>query len=108
MITDIQARTEQEFGAWFQAQGMITEFILYTGYVQQRLGRLSDAYAPGDFYSICNICHSELGRAPAKLEEMLAPDVLTVSVHRHAWAGFTPAQQDQYRSLLHTRGIQLC
>lgn len=104
LIHTVEQQTAQPFNQWFQDQGMITEFILYTGYVQSQQD-LNTVYAPGDFYKICNICHSELGRADDKLEEMLDPATLTVSVHRRAWAQFTHNQQTAYLNLLKLKGI---
>lgn len=104
MIPVIEQQTGQEFNSWFQEQGMITEFILYTGYVQSQHD-LNTVYAPGDFYKICNICHSELARANDKLTDMQDPDTLTVSVHRRAWAQFTAEQQLKYLSLLESKGV---
>lgn len=106
MLREVESRTEQPFAEWFQKTGMVTEFILYSGYVQYRFGNLGFLYT-NDYqtYKICNICHSEVESFDRKFQEMLDPDILTVSVHRNAWSKLTDDQKNLYRNLLIKFGV---
>ena len=107
MIQEVETRTQQSFAEWFQQQGMVTEFILYSGYVQYRDGSLDKMYTRNvaNNYSPCNVCHSEVVSFDRKFLEMQQPNTLTVSVHRHAWTQLSELQKDAYRKLLWISGI---
>lgn len=106
MISDIENQTKQSFPEWFQAQGMLTEFILYSGFVYQQFGC---------FDSIYNVVQCEIAPvniAGYQIHEFrerfkLMSTANSVSVHRGAWAQLTPVQKQQYTDFLHSRGIQL-
>lgn len=104
MIQDIEHRTKVDFAEWFQAQGCVTEFMLYTGYLQSK--NLLDILYNTDVSVIspCNVCHSEVAAWDRKFAEMA--QATTVSVHRNAWTQLTPAQQKQYTDFLQTKDIQ--
>lgn len=106
MIQEVETLTNCAFGKWFQDQGMITEFILYSGYVLHKFGSYSDMYDTESRISIvpCNLCHSEVASFDRKFAEMSVTD--TVSVHRRAWSQLTSEQQDQYTNFLKSRGIE--
>jgi hypothetical protein len=105
MIADITARVNQDFPSWFQQQEMLTEFILYSGYMEYAHGLLTEicsippARKP---YLVCNICHNDLDQVDEKLHYMSAADsdLLSVSVHRWAWLKFSSKQKDLYRNVL--------
>jgi hypothetical protein len=103
MITEIQYRTGESFIPWFQAQGRLTEFILYSGYVaackSQVYNQQDNAIVP------VNVCHSETGIFDIKLEQMNNSNPLTVGIHRRAWNTITSEQQQQYRDFLIRRGL---
>ena len=105
MIADIEQRTSQSFPAWFQAQGEVTEFILYSGYLEsaQAIDLLYNTQSSRLF--ACNICHSEVESFDRKFQEMQIS--LTTSIHRNAWSRLSPEQQQQYQTLLGQRGITL-
>ena len=105
MIQDIESRTGIDFAKWFQAQGKVTEFMLYTGYLQSR-NLLSTLYNTDDVPLVtpCNICHSEVAAWDRKFNNM--SQSITVSVHRNAWSQLNPTQQQQYRDFLQLRGIK--
>jgi len=107
LIKEVESRTGQKFADWFQDAGMVTEFILYSGYIQYLDGTLDKRYQQGfkNMYKCCNVCHSEVDMFDRKLQEMAADDKLTVSVHRRAWQQLTPSQQQQFRNLLIHKGI---
>ena len=105
MMVDIEQRTGQSFPTWFQQQGSVTEFILYSGY-------LESAHATDLLYDTnkcmllpCNLCHSEVAAFDRKFREM--QHSLTVSIHRNAWTVLSSDQQQQYRAFLLQRGITL-
>lgn len=104
MVAYIENKVKESFVEWFQAQGMLTEFILYSGWIEYRHG-LNVCYSSNSFFTVCNICHSEVGIANSKLSSMKDPGMLTVSIHRNAWTQFTEVQKQTYRDFLKSRGI---
>lgn len=103
MIADIETHTSTAFPEWFQAQGMLTEFILYSGYIHLQ-GGFSKLYNTDTCEVIpVNICHSEVAAFDRKFKDM--QNSVTVSVHRNAWTELTVEQQQQYRHFLIDRGI---
>lgn len=107
LIADVTAGTNQLFTEWFQDQGMLTEFLLYSGYVVKIAGSLDPMYTKhNNLGGIVNVCHSEVGSWDQKFTEMQQPETLTVSVHRNAWIQITTDQQQQYLNFLHKQGIK--
>jgi hypothetical protein len=105
MIDWIENHTQQDFAEWFQAQGMLTEFILYSGWIYYNHGSLDHVYdVSRTQISPCNLCHSEIHAVDQKFAKMRLAD--TVSIHRNAWTQLTRTQQAQYTHLLRDRGIQ--
>jgi len=109
MIKWLESHTQQSFVEWFQNQGMLTEFILYSGWIQYKFGNFNKIYniteRPINSNIIpCNLCHSEVASFDRKFKEMA--NATTVSIHRRAWTQLTPAQQTQYTDFLASRGIQ--
>ena len=104
MITDIEYRTGIDFAEWFQTQGRVTEFMLYTGYLQSK--NLIDSLYNKSKSTIkpCNVCHSEVAVWDKKFADM--KQATTVSVHRNAWSRLNLTQQQQYRDFLKLRGIK--
>jgi hypothetical protein len=103
MIADIERRVQQPFTDWFHAQGMITEFVLYSGFLQSQ-GHLDQLYNTNINGIKCNnLCHSEVSQFETKFRTM--PSSHTVSVHRGAWSQLTADQQQRYRDFLRSRGI---
>ena len=105
MISDITKLTGEKFAEWFQMQGKLTEFILYSGYVLYCDDTLDLMYSNNTHYRVCNICHSEVAQFNTKLVEMQTPNTLTVSVHRNCWSQLTTDQRVAYIALLQARGI---
>ena len=105
MIAEVELRTGQDFTDYFQQQGMLTEFILYSGYVWYRDCTFNRRYHPQSRIHPANLCHSETGMFDSKFNTMCQPETLTVSVHRNAWTQLTKQQQQKYHELLITRGI---
>ena len=84
---------------------MLTEFILYSGWIQYKFGNFDTIYNTNNSNLIpCNVCHSEVALFDRKFKAMA--DATTVSVHRRAWTKLTPLQQTQYTDFLASRGIQ--
>lgn len=101
MIAEVTYRAGKSFPLWFQEQGMLTEFMLYSGYVQYKFGSLDNfVNSTNQLGGIVNVCHSEVARFDAKFAEMKNPDTLTVSIHRNAWNQLTPEQRNQYQNFL--------
>jgi len=105
MIAWIETHTQKSFANWFQQQGMLTEFILYSAWIQFRTGSLNTIYRTESTDIVpANICHSETARFEQKIAEMVG--ATTVSIHRNAWSQLTADQQQQYEKFLLSRGIQ--
>jgi hypothetical protein len=105
MIAEVERRTGQVFGNYFQQQGRLTEFILYSGYVWYRDQSFDRRYHSQSNIYPANLCHSETGIFDSKFNTMRQPDTLTVSIHRNAWTQLTEQQQQKYHELLIARGI---
>ena len=107
VIKEVELRTGKIFAEWFQEIGMITEFILYSGYIQYRDGSLDQTYSRTavNRYHTCNVCHSDVELFDQKYQQMKNPDTLTVSIHRNAWTKLTGLQKQAYRNLLLISGI---
>ena len=104
MINWIEATTGQNFLVWFQEQGMLTEFILYTGWIVRVNGNLdSISNQQNTFGKICNICHSEVAIFESKFQDMQT--ATTVSIHRRAWSQLSDDQRNEYRNFLISRNI---
>jgi hypothetical protein len=96
MVAETTVRTRQSFPVWFQAQGRLTEFVLYSGYVQYRYQSLDSLYCPDTAVYPVNICHSEVDAFDRKIAEMQHPTTTSVSIHRRAWARLTAEQRTQF------------
>ena len=107
MIAEITLRTRSPFPTWFQQQGMVTEFILYSGFVKFLCGNLEVMYdRQNKLGGIVNVSHDETVHWLTKINQMNNRNTLTVSVHRGAWARLTAQQRQEYRDLLLHRGIE--
>jgi hypothetical protein len=105
MVAWIEQHTKQDFVTWFQDQGMLTEFILYSGWIQYCHGTFNPLYSVSKSIMVpCNLCHSEVDSFDRKFKVMQSAD--TVSIHRRAWTQLTSAQQTQYTEFLASRGIK--
>jgi hypothetical protein len=105
LIADIEKITSINFVEWFQSYGRLTEFILYSGYVQFKHGSFNTLYSSIGKIQPNNICHSEVKQFDNKLDTAAKTNIHTISIHRNAWSQLTPEQQQQYRDLLIQRGI---
>ena len=99
MIADIESRTKHMFVEWFQQQGLLTEFLLYSGWIERTQG--IDNVVSENKISVCNLCHSEVAMADKKLEQMQQSH--TVSIHRHAWIELTDQQRKIFSDLITER-----
>ena len=95
--------TNADFAEWFQTQGMLTEFMLYSGYLQYK--NLTHSLYDTDTSVIfpCNVCHSEVVAWNRKYCDM--KNATAVSVHRKAWSQLTDQQQQQYRDFLKSKEL---
>jgi hypothetical protein len=105
MIADTTFRVGKSFPRWFQIQGKLTEFLLYSGYLQYRFGGPETFYTAAGKWKPVNIAHNEVERFDDKLKSMQEPDTLTVSIHRDAWKALTEDQRQQFQFLLIDRGV---
>lgn len=100
MIAEIMLRTRTSFPQWFQAQGMLTEFILYSAFVQYSAGSLESLYSAEPCLHPVNLCHSEVQQFAAKFLQMQSPETTSVSIHRNAWQQLDEESRNLYRNLL--------
>ncbi len=105
MIAETTFRVKQKFPLWFQGKGRITEFMLYSGYLQYRFGGFETFYNPECSFGVVNVCHTQVEQYERKLEEMKNNNPLTVSVHRKAWAQLNEDQKQAYQYFLIDRQI---
>lgn len=105
MVAWIEQHTGQDFVTWFQAQGMLTEFMLYSGWIQKQYSNFDALYdvTKTDIHP-SNLCHSEVASFDRKFAEMQSTD--TVSIHRRAWSQLTVEQQTKYTDFLKSRGVE--
>ena len=99
----VQATAAPTLASRFQLQGVLTEFILYSGFVLFRDQELTKLYSTNNVLRPVNVCHSEVEMFNQKLA--LMQEATTVSVHRDAWAQLTDQHKDQFRYFLVDRGI---
>ena len=106
MIADIENRTSQHFPDWFQQQGMLTEFVLYSGYVQHKYQSIDNMYLGINKHKICNnTCHSEVELFDKNLQRAKDQSSLTMGVHRNAWSQLSTSQQQNYVVYLQSLGL---
>jgi hypothetical protein len=107
MIAEITIRTKTSFPYWFQQQGMLTEFILYSGFVQFLYGELNVLYSDKNKLGTqVNVSHDEVDQWNQKFFQMTRLNTFSVSVHRTAWKNMLTQQRQEYRDLLLQRGIE--
>ena len=107
MIAEITIRTKTSFPYWFQQQGMLTEFILYSGFVQFLYGELNVLYSDKNKLGTqVNVSHDEVDQWNQKFFQMTRLNTFSVSVHRTAWKNMSTQQRQEYRDLLLQRGIE--
>jgi hypothetical protein len=105
LIADTTIKTRESFPTWFQRQGVLTEFMLYSGFCQFKYGSLDTFYSKQNTVGhVVNLCHSETEHFDSKFRTMQDPHTLTVSIHRNAWTRLTDAQRTAYRMFLIDRG----
>jgi hypothetical protein len=106
MIIDIEQKVGQSFATWFQQQGMLTEFVLYSTYVQYKNKDIKQVYLDTNQRSLCNnICHSEVDKFDHKLDLAKSQNPLTIGIHRRAWSQISQPQQKRYVEYLISRGL---
>lgn len=105
MIADTTRQVKQPFPVWFQTQGMLTEFLLYSGYVEKCNGLWNKCYSDVAAFQPVNICHSEVESFDRKSEAWNNASTLTVSIHRHAWEKLSEEQRTKYKYFLVDHGI---
>lgn len=107
MIAEITKRTQQSFPTWFQQQGSLTEFILYSGFVQFLCGDLTVLYSSANNLGTqVNVSHDEVDQWNNKFFQMKQPKIFSVSVHRTAWKNMLLQQRNDYKEFLIKHGIE--
>jgi hypothetical protein len=73
MVAETTFLIGDSFPHWFQARGRLTEFLLYSGYLEYRFKGFDTFYSPEKSFSVCNVCHSEVNSWERKFKEMSNP-----------------------------------
>lgn len=105
MIAETTFLVKKSFPVWFQARGRITEFMLYSGYLQSRFGGYDTFYSPQRAFEVVNISHGEVDQFDIKLQQMYHHQTLTASIHRDAWSQLSDDQKQQYQFRLIEAGL---
>ena len=106
MIADVTVRTMTSFPRWFQDQGRLTEFMLYSGYVQKRYGTLESIYAArAPEMDPINLCHSDSRTFDEFMTDAAQRDGVSIGIHRRRWATMSESERQRYRLFLIDRGI---
>lgn len=105
MIAECTFRTGEMFPEFFQRQGVLTEFLLYSGYVESKQNMWDILYSKETSFKVANIGREEVKDFDYKFKTAQHPDCLTVSVHRDAWPQLTSVQQATFRNFLIDRGL---
>ena len=106
MIADVTVRTMTSFPRWFQDQGRVTEFMLYSGYVQKRYSGLESIYAArAPEMDPINLCHSDARTFDEFMADAEGRDGVSIGIHRRRWAVMSESERQRYRLFLIDRGI---
>lgn len=106
LITHCQTKSGMTFASWFQQQGMLTEFVLYTAWIQYNCQDLDQVYLGSNSAHLShNICHSEVAQFDSRLQEAITGQPYTIGVHRQAWAQLSHVQKQSYQQYLQSRGL---
>lgn len=105
MIAETTFLAKKSFPIWFQARGRITEFMLYSGYLQLRFGGYDTFYSTDTQFGVVNIGRDEVDQFEHKFKQMTNPDTLTVSIHRDAWRQLNNEQKQLYQFRLIEAGL---
>lgn len=104
MINDLESRTQQDFKSWFLAQGLLTEFVLYSTWTSIDTSRKALYDAPSLEFRVCNICHSVVD----SFDDLIGlhdDTTVSLSIHRRAWHKLSTKQKEIFRDRLVACGI---
>lgn len=109
MIHWLSVSQNKDFSDFFienvQWPHLITEFMLYSAYVEKVHSCYSALYNKNQYYTINNIAHNEAEQFDEKLTAMLTPNALTASIHRNAYQHLTDEQITQWVEFLASKQL---
>jgi len=105
LIGETALLVKNKFPLWFQEQGIVTEFMLYAGYLQYKFKGFDTFYNLKHNIQSANLCHSEVEQFDRKIRQMKDQNTIAVSLHRNAWKQLSHDQKQQYQDFLIKRGI---
>jgi hypothetical protein len=109
MIAYIESNFETTFDDFFQTKcrypDLITEFYLYSAYVQYRYGNSTLLYSNTQDWDCVNLADWQVDEFDRIYHEMSLPTTLTVSVHAQAWNLLSQQQKFLYLELLESKKI---
>jgi hypothetical protein len=103
LLQYVEEKTGRRLYEFWQDNGMLTEFMLHSGYIQHRYGSLNHFYSDLQYFSVINISHDEVDQFDRKFLLMEDPPTLAVSIHRNA--KLTNGQWTKFEDFLRRRGV---
>ena len=106
MIAEVEQLTGENFAEWFQQQGMLTEFILYSGHIYSLTDHGASLHnLDGMTFPVCHVCHSDSHQYDSKIKKMVFST--SVCIHRRAWENLGSANQEWFKRFINSRGLSL-
>jgi hypothetical protein len=105
MMLDIVDLTGKNLIEFWSENGMLTEFMLHSGYIQYKHGSINHYYSNKQEFNVVNIAHNETGIFDYKFNEMHNDNVLTVSIHRNAWDLLDLNQRQKFNHFLESKNL---
>lgn len=105
LIQYVEHESGHAFVSWFQDQGMITEFVLHSGWIHCVHGSLNKLYSKQRNYRVFNVCHTQASQFDSLFAETMSSDILSVGLHRNAWTQLSHDQQVCYLKFLKSKNI---
>lgn len=109
MISYLEAKSNITFADFFQTYCkhpyFVTEFYLYSGYVQLKYGNISQLYSNRQDWECVNLADWQADNFNTVFADMLKDNVLTVSIQARAWPLLSNKQKLQYVTLLKTKNL---
>jgi hypothetical protein len=85
----------------------ITEFVLYSGYIQYKYNNFNHLYSERRMWECVNVADWEIDRYEELLVSMHIYKTITVSVQGKAWKLLSPSQQLSYLDFLNSKKLVL-
>jgi hypothetical protein len=84
---------------------LLTEFMLYSGFVKQRYGNHSTLYSQRQFYKFCNIADWQVSEFDKIWKLTEDPSLLTISIQERAYKHLSDQQFDTWINYLKSKNL---